>query len=77
MVRHEIEQPDLIVNGGRLMKKRGFLFILCAIILCVSQISQAATREEVAGIKVVRAGDFRYWTADSPAKAALVSMLRP
>ena len=54
------------------MKKRGFLFILCAIILCMSQISQAATREEIAGIKVVRAGDFRYWTADSPAKAALV-----
>ena len=54
------------------MKRRSFLFILCAIILCVSQISQAATREEVAGIKVVRAGDFRYWTADSPAKAALV-----
>lgn len=54
------------------MKRRSFLFILCAIILCVSQISQAVTREEVAGIKVVRAGDFRYWTADSPAKAALV-----
>ena len=58
------------------MKKRGFILVLCVMLLGLSQVSQAATREEVAAIRVTQAGDFHYWTADSPAKAALVQYVK-
>ena len=37
-----------------------------AISLLLSGNSQAATREEVAAVKVEKAADFRYWNGDSP-----------
>ena len=37
-----------------------------AISVLLSGNSQAATREEVAAVKVEKAADFRYWNGDSP-----------
>ena len=54
------------------MKKRWLMIALCAALLGFAQVSQAATREEVAAIQTEQAGSFQYWTAASPAKAALV-----
>ena len=58
------------------MKKYSFMIALCAALLMGGMqplpVSQAASRQEMAAIRVVQAKDFRYWTADSPVKAALV-----
>ena len=54
------------------MRKRWLMVTLCAVFLAFAQVSQAATREEIAGIKVSAAGDFQYWSSSSPAKAALL-----
>jgi len=58
------------------MKKYSFMIALCAALLMGGMqplpVSQAASRQEMAAIQVVQAKDFRYWTADSPVKAALV-----
>ena len=57
---------------GGLMRKRWFMVFFCAVCLVFAQVSQAATREELANIKVTKAGDFQYWSSSSPAKAALL-----
>lgn len=54
------------------MKNRWYIVMFCLVFLTFSQVSQAATRDELAAIQVSQPGDFQYWTADSPARAALV-----
>ena len=58
------------------MKKRIILLITCFLMICCSGLSLAATRAELAGIHVSRAGNFQYWTDQSPAKQALVSYVK-
>ena len=58
------------------MKKRFFLALLCALLLSFSQLSEAASREELAAIRVASANDFQYWTDSSPAKAALIQYVK-
>ncbi len=56
------------------MKKKYVFLTAWAVLFSfapLAPISQAASREEVAAIHVQQAGDFQYWTADSPAKKAL------
>ena len=53
-----------------LVSKRKFLSGIFTVTVAVSVlfggVGQAATRDEVAAIKVEKAGDFRYWNSDSP-----------
>ena len=44
--------------------------------LSIAITAQAATRSELAAIHVSSAGDFKYWTENSPAKAALVNYVK-
>ena len=60
---------------AREISRRDFLKVLSGTSVLGMQplpVSQAASRQEMAAIQVVQAKDFRYWTADSPVKAALV-----
>lgn len=54
------------------MKKRWLMIALCVVSLGFVQAAQAATRDEIAAVRVTQAGNFRYWSADAPAKAALI-----
>lgn len=55
---------------------------LCSFILAITMVigiatyAQAASREELAGIHVSKAGDFKYWTDNSPAKQALINYVK-
>ena len=55
------------------MKKHWFTALFCALVLVCPQLSQAASREELAAIRVEQPGDFQYWSETSAAKAALVA----
>ena len=61
------------------MKKRlklCSLFVMLTLALSIAITAQAATRSELAAIHVSSAGDFKYWTDNSPAKAALVNYVK-
>lgn len=59
------------------MKKKILSAILAGIFTFGSfaMTSQAATREEIAAIKVVTASDFKYWNDDSPTKKKIVEFV--
>lgn len=59
------------------MKKKFLSAILAGIFTFGSfaMTSQAATREEIAAIKVVTASDFKYWNDDSPTKKKIVEFV--
>ncbi len=58
------------------MKKKFLSAILAGIFTFGSfGMTQAATREEVAAVKVVTAGDFKYWNDDSPTKKKIVEFV--
>ena len=55
---------------------------LCSFIIAITMIigitvyTQAASREELSSIHVSQAGDFKYWTDNSPAKQILVNYVK-
>lgn len=58
------------------MKKKLMAGLLSGLLLLGTGLpGEAATREEVAAIRVQTAADFKYWQADSPTKAKLVKFV--
>lgn len=58
------------------MNKKLIASVLAGLMMFgVSISSQAATREEVASIKVQTSRDFKYWNADSPTKAKIIEFV--
>lgn len=55
------------------MRKKILLLVICLLVTCFTTISLAATREELAAIRVGKSGNFQYWTDKSPAKKALIN----
>jgi len=58
------------------MKKRFLLVLTCIFVICCTGFSLAATRAELAAIHVSKAGNFQYWTEESPAKQALLNYVK-
>ena len=58
------------------MKKRILAAVMAATIgLGIGFSSEAATRDEVAAIKVENASDFKYWNEDSPTKQKIIKFV--
>lgn len=49
-----------------------FAAMLSAGVLTAAPVSEAATREEIAAIRVETSADFRYWSDDSPTKRKII-----
>ena len=57
-------------------KKLVSFILVFAMAIGIATCTQAASREEIANIHVSKAGDFKYWADNSPAKQTLVNYVK-
>ena len=57
-------------------KKLVSFILVFAMAIGIATCTQAASREEIANIHVSKAGDFKYWADNSPAKQSLVNYVK-